>query len=477
MTVAKSKGRQRLVWDMRQANAGFLPAPYARLGSVGALASLELGESGFFAAAATDVPNFFYSLRMPKGFEQYVVLDGVDVAYVRGLLQAQGGCGVEWPEGADALGCCCLPMGFSWAPFLAQRVLEFVVDQAGLAGETELYHGCGAVPLKKWATLCYLDDFTVIVKRATRAAARAEADTLLGRFKRELEQKGLGSHKDQSGEVLVSLGVVVDCRDGEITLRPRPDKFATLLEATREVLRSRSVHARTLQRLLGHWVWWLQLRRPLYSVLHAIYPLLSESGVCGRIRLPEEVKRELQLLVWLAPTVRCSLAWPVAQQIHMVDAGPSLGAVVYSELESPPAFSGEVEPPPRHQWRLAIKRPWAHQEHNNLGEGRTVLWAVARCARAGMRRRVAVVFSDSQVVIGAFDKGRSSSPSLNQLCRRYAALCVAFQLKCVLKYVPSALNWADGPSRGYLFPCVAPETRAKHVPSPPDPSPGGPALA
>jgi hypothetical protein len=471
MTVAKSRGRQRLVWDMRQANARFRPPPAVKLGSIGALASLELGEQGFFAAAATDIPNFFYALRMPAGFESYVVLEGVDLAYVRRLLRAQGHDCSDWPEGVDALGCRCLPMGFSWAPLLAQAVLEHIVQEAGLAGESELRHGCGQVALRRWATLCYLDDFTVLVKRASAAAARQEAGALLNQVKSALAAAGLGSHKDQAGELLEVLGVVVDASEGQVTLRPNPAKFAELLAGTQEMLRRRSVEARVVQRLLGHWAWWLQLCRPVYSALDTVYPFVLESGSRGRVQLPLSVRREFRMLLRLAPCVRCHLDWPVAPVVHMVDAGPRMGAVVSTSFDPPPEFTAQVEPPPRRKWKLAVQRAWKYEEHNNCLEGRTVLWAVERCARAGLRNRVCVVFTDSLVIKGAFSKGRSSSRSINRLCRRHAALCLAFGLRVVLKYVPSAENWADGPSRGLAYPGVAPETRAKAA-SPPGRPPG-----
>lgn len=141
-------------------------------------------------------------------------------------------------------------------------------------------HGKGQVALKRWATRCYLDDFTVLVKRASQEAARQAAEELLAKAKQALEVAGLGSRKDQAGEVLEVLGVVVDLSHGQVTLRPNPAKFGEVLAATREVLRRQCVQARVLQRLVGHWAWWLQLCRPLYSVLQDVYPLMLESGDC-----------------------------------------------------------------------------------------------------------------------------------------------------------------------------------------------------
>ena len=309
--------------------------------------------------------------------------------------------------------------------------------------------------------MCYLDDFTVLVRRASRAAARHDASQLLDRVKAELQRRGLASHKDQIGEEIEALGVVLDCTREGLLLRPAPGKFQAVISATKEVLRRKSVDGRTLQTIVGHWAWWLQLRRPLYSVLQEVYPLIVQHGCHGRVVLPPAARRELRQLIALAPCVRCRLDLPVSQRVHMVDAGPRMGAVVACRLSERPVHSEDVGLPPRARWQLAVQRPWLRPAHNNIQEAKTVLWAVERCVRAGERSAICVIYTDSLVVKGAFDKGRSSSRGLNRMCRRHAALCAAFGLRVVLRYVASAANWADGPSRGLRYPCVAPETCAK----------------
>ena len=63
--------------------------------------------------------------------------------------------------------------------------------------------------------------------------------------------------------------------------------------------------------------------------------------------------------------------------------------------------------------------------------------------------------------MGVFRKGRTSSSGLLYLARRLAALCMGYQVRLSLRYVPSAKNLADGPSRGMRTPGVAPETLLK----------------
>ena len=59
-----------------------------------------------------------------------------------------------------------------------------------------------------------------------------------------------------------------------------------------------------------------------------------------------------------------------------------------------------------------------------------------------------MVFTDSLVCLGALGRGRSSSPHLLTLCRRFAAIRVACGIRIALRWVPTGWNVADGPSRG-----------------------------
>jgi len=307
--------------------------------------------------------------------------------------------------------------------------------------------------------MTYLDDFIGLVKRACAQLAAQDAGAMLAKIKRILEEKGLGSHKDQVGTELTSLGVELVCENGGVVLFPKPDKFGLLLEATRYVARRGRVKRKALERLLGHWAWWLQLCRPMYAILHSVYRTMfdSESEV---LDLCPATCAELRYLSQLAPFVKADLALPVLPVVHMVDAGPQFGAVVYAR-HKPVEFTADVSPPPRSQWRTALVRKWKWKEHNNLGEARSAIWATERAARAGGRNHRCVVYSDSQVVIGAWAKGRSSSLLLNRLCRVQAALCLLYGMRVYMRYVSSGENLADGPSRGLRYPGVAPETRGK----------------
>ena len=59
-----------------------------------------------------------------------------------------------------------------------------------------------------------------------------------------------------------------------------------------------------------------------------------------------------------------------------------------------------------------------------------------------------MLFTDSQVVLGALMKGRSSAKGIMQGCRRAAALSLAYGMTLYCRFVPTSRNHSDGPSRG-----------------------------
>ena len=103
----------------------------------------------------------------------------------------------------------------------------------------------------------------------------------------------------------------------------------------------------------------------------------------------------------------------------------------------------------RADWHLVFSSTWGHQEHQNVLELRTILNLARHLSRtkASWGHRF-LVLTDSLVSLGALSKGRSSSPSLLRLLRRWAAIRMALGISLALRWVPTHRNLADGPSRG-----------------------------
>ena len=105
---------------------------------------------------------------------------------------------------------------------------------------------------------------------------------------------------------------------------------------------------------------------------------------------------------------------------------------------------------------------WLHEGHNNLLQARIAVGLVRHFSRdpSACGQRV-LAFTDSLVGLGILTKGRSSVRPLNHLCRRAAAISLAFRIRVAWRWVPSERNYSDGPSRGEGV-GVARDTAATH---------------
>ena len=118
---------------------------------------------------------------------------------------------------------------------------------------------------------------------------------------------------------------------------------------------------------------------------------------------------------------------------------------------------------PIDRWRESGRWTWGFAEHNNLLEGRAGVAAAAIMVqpREAHGKRI-MMFSDSQVVVGAFAKGRSSVRAINHLCRKIASMTLGLGVRFSWRYMRTHRNHSDGPSRGFplgVAPPSAPEDR------------------
>ena len=100
------------------------------------------------------------------------------------------------------------------------------------------------------------------------------------------------------------------------------------------------------------------------------------------------------------------------------------------------------------EWHLLFRSDWQRQEHQNALELRTLINLGRHLGRARPAwGKKYLVMTDSLVCLGALAKGRSSSPALLRLLRRWASLRFGVGISFALRWVPSGRNVADGPSR------------------------------
>ena len=533
-TVAKSGAGerwQRLVCDLRQLNACFRPAPPVNLGSVEALACLDLShfdqERLSLSVAGGDIQVWFYSILLPTELHDLFTVPET-VGELKAACAARG---LTVPlRLADAppeahLGFAVPLMGWSLAPYIAQLALEDLLAAAVPAqlGDLSRVSHLGPVPRLEFegdvVHYEYLDDFGILalqsVSHALAAVATPEASRLAAQIKRHLEDLGLRVHKEQEGLPLESLGVCLDRvpRGGrvfEYFLAPKQSRCARLYFDTADMVEAGSATPRALATLLGVWSWSALVFRPFLSIFSAVYRFLAKhfpTTPDDVMELWPDVRDELATAASLLPLLRAPLSADWHTEVACVDAGPDFGAVVVADLprdmvasagarglrsgwsthltgSSPddddesstehdecgaPLVPRGLPPPPIEDdvmtaaaWRLAYTQTWRTDEHNNAGELRILVGALRRASRAVSEKRV-LLLTDSLVAMGALLKGRSSNRTLLRLCRQALATCLATGTRFAIRYVPTWLNVADGPSRAVSRVGVARDTISKAV--------------
>ena len=243
-----------------------------------------------------------------------------------------------------------------------------------------------------------------------------------------------------------------------------------------------------LETLAGSWIALLLPRRRMFCILDCIYGALAHSAPNTIIRLSQAMKDELVCLACLAPLAVMDMRAPHHHALVATDASLKCLAAVeakvpeplcselcrtaisrgrWANLLSPVAAwerqhdlldpTEEIEDPYavhpfwelcarslvyEELWRKRVDRP----RHINILEARAHLAEEQRVAIRFGRRRVPFAL-DSQVCLGSFSKGRSSSPALNRCMKRSLGYALGGGVFSSYLYFPSKTNRADGPTR------------------------------
>ena len=459
---------------------------------------------------AADIPDCFYTMMVPEDIVSYFWLCGTSDCLAEFISKT----GFRPPTPDAALAISSVLMGWSLAPWICQTVVEDVIEDSGAiafqprsrieAGKpVPQFYSDGTIPQTDSLAFVYIDDLGGWMK-----GGRQQADAALDAVRAALKTGGFGCHKESvasGGDMLETLGFEVgrdstprtwqDPDDPRYIMKPTNDRLVDICITTYRIMRHGG-SPREVSSVVGSWVWDQLANRPLLSIWQAVYPWIQENWHQCEVRmlLPRNVRCELETAIALAVLCRANLSAPWVPYAYMVDCGPwgagVLGspaqkaelrtAAVLSErggwchtiqldsgglprkVQHGPVLVGpEWTTPDR--WTLLFAWKWHKEEHNTLGEARATTASIQHCVRSGPgcwgHRLLSI--GDSQAVIGAVAKGRSSSPGLMYQLRRMAASLLSASMRLYMRYVASADNQADASSRGEWRVGVADETAAK----------------
>ena len=520
--VAKKDGRLRLVLDCRATNLHFKNPPDIAMAAGYTFGQLCVDGGEKVYTAQSDIKDYFYSIGLPEYLYNFFCLPAIRPSLLRRLAQQHGlvidelqGLGDEEPIYPQMK---VVPMGWSWAMYFAQRIRQHqVMLGTGAKPEQVLADGRPAPSLSQGVPLLvpYADNLNVIGTDQTEV--QRYKDLAVER----LRQVGFRVHEEEDASLKVrALGFIIDGNNQVV--HPRPEKRDRIIQALKWLSTSPRVSGKVVERVIGHCVRLMMLRREFLSVFRSVYDFKT-----AHYHKPQKLWRSAatecrwaaDLLFicqselskpWndtitasdacLSGTAVCSLdidtstSQQLGQQrelwryrssnpavkardcVQNLDPFKDVETVLdFQAFQDPFQLNHEFQNVPEQlaksdDWKFQFNCRMRKKEHITLLEGRATVQAVRHLARStrhfGKRH---VHLGDNLGMVLAFDRGRAKVFPLLICCRRIAAYSVAMGSQFFHRWIPSEWNAADGPSRKWEKespkPQVSEQARQKKIDS------------
>ena len=347
-------------------------------------------------------------------------------------------------------------------------------------------------PRQDWAVGVVIDDLVIVEQMPSDQESSLVAASIADSMVQLYKQVGLqpnDSKRFRDDLQAKFWGMLLDGEGGLV--QAQVEKALPLAMLSAQVARLGWCHRKLLEMLAGAWTAVIQFRKRCMCLLDAIFADIQRFDYGVSFQMSPSTVEELWILSALAPLFVTDLRAEVDTVLSLVDASDGweaevttevpeklaaelarqkLNKAAWSRLLSPlqelnrihgrstpeeevPAGEEAVRQHPL--WRDTIRssvfslvgrKRIRRRVHINHSELSAALEAEARRARARPSARV-LLASDSQVVLGALVRGRSSSSSLNARLRRAVPTLLGFNTYLCAQYVHTSDNVADDPTR------------------------------
>ena len=329
-----------------------------------------------------------------------------------------------------------------------------------------------------------IDDFIAIDVLPDPVSDETPSTAVADKMVSSYAEVGLQSHEGKRfrNEVHAKFwGASLDGANG--TVRSQLEKVIPLAFITSQVARLGWATRKLLEIITGAWVSVMQCRRRCMCLLGVLFDEIQQYDYAATFPLRAAAVDELWTLVTLGPLFVTDLRADICTEFSLVDASNDWEAEVafellrqrltkaaWSRLLSPLAavrkLHGQLEPfeevaagqeaardhplwtgvAKSHQFRQQWRRRVRGKPHINISEMAAALRSESRRCRRFPNKRL-LTGSDSQVVLGALVKGRSSSKILNLQLKVQLPWLLAYNSYSAVQYIGTADNIADDPTR------------------------------
>lgn len=482
--VRKDDKRDRMISWPRYQNLILPDAPYTELPSPDLFDTIRIEKESKLAGFYFDISNMFHNIRLPRALAKLMPLTPVKVSSLSArtivAIEANFGRKLHPHENIRPIQTT-LPMGFKWAVYiahtLAARCMKRAFDIVRAAPiARHLSRDARLIQLHRKNGLQHLRSGDVLLLHIIDDVNPVCLDWhphAIIHFNQVCSEvfEAHGLHRKTSKSSPIN-AVVTDQMPfmgwsfdlSSQTLSPLPNKIDAAVSDTMRILASETVSPEALKSAIGRLIWIALGARPLLSTLLHVFHVADKTQHL-KPSLAAVTKRELFTIARILPLSSIRLQRPTWGIIIAFDASQRAGGVCYAPLpyQMNSGFEKFVykEPDARSEkdklkltalvkslpWETAFSHKWRRAQHINTLEGHAAVLAIEWAVSHPITGHRVIMLSDSLVMIGALQKGRSSSAELALPCRRFAAVVMAHDLQPILIHIPSELNPADGPSR------------------------------
>lgn len=496
--VSKKDGRLRLILDCRGVNRRFRPPPTMSLAAGYTWSHLQLPKNKTLFIAQSDIKDYFYSLKMPEVLQPFFSMPAIPSWLLR-----QWGVPADMGGEVDREGLAfpmlqVVPMGWSWAMWLAQRVHQHQCLVASGLSPDRVMTDRRPVPSLETDepfVLPYADNLNV------GGTSQSAVQELKDKIVRHLRSLGFKVHEELDATSLAdSLGYRIDGARGIV--QPVPKKLHKVRQCFKWLSQRPWVSGRAIEKILGHAVHFTLLRRGLLSIFRNLYDFaarhsnssgrlwrsaaresrwayvllrlcmsdlrknwhaditasdasLSGIAVCLKHSTEEDVRKiGCQRESWRFSSYNPANR-PREQTVKREDpfSEPSTVKPLQQTHDDPFIFNNCFEEVQHdfmmpEDWQLQFASRMSIPEHITLLEGRGIVAALRHKFRStdsfGKRH---LHLNDNLAAVLIAEKGRSGSIEMLRVCRRIACLLIASGSFLSTRWIPSEWNPADAGSR------------------------------
>ena len=497
-SVSKDLEKDRLIFDSRPFNT--LERPPGRwvkaMASCGPLLDLQLQPHEKCFTSGTDLRDFYYGFKITHERLRRNSLVGP----VAPSLYKHFRCYRHELATAARVYFCLntLAMGDSQAVEIAQTAHLGVLVQAGLVEPSSLLAMDLSISRLPVFTGIVIDDLIVFERVVCNQQLFGNefsfhGSACLERALEEYRRVGLLPHPKKTFKDTTSSEFWGCQFDGSLGLiQANTKRVIPIMAVTAKILQLGLCSLGLLEVLIGSWTSIFLFRRRLLSLLNLVYqPCQGDIDRKHILRLSPELKEELLLCMCLGVTavtnlrvtnaehIYCSDAseWGIAvtraflpewlqDEIHRHKLKKSVWAKLLSPLKALERLRGTLPPADElpDGFVLASHPLWielgsalsfeevmrkhiAGNRHINILELRGMIRTEAEAAKEKFPCRF-FSLADSQVSLGTWIKGRSSSLGLNQELQQSLPMHIGCGMYSNAGFLPTELNTADDPTRG-----------------------------